>query len=315
MGDVSDDSNDTMKQGISGPSAEFDADILSALRQSAQYSIDDDDRLLEFFAALHEGCAETLAEFIGAKVEASECDVEMVKVDLNSELTSGNSDLFCKVLGDEEKILFVYSMEQSDFKRLLHLVLSGNIDEAKLKADKPLSSAENKLLVRMFNLFSEFLYGKFEMLAGRGVPRNPENIKAQTFVALTELEEFSKVTMNFVAGKFKFSVNMAIPFEMISAPPAQNYSLDEVQAKNKSERIWKETLRNSVETLPVELEAELISADMSLNDISRLMVGDMLNISFGQAPITINYEDGVKAFMTRAELNGSKFLLRVSSGA
>lgn len=309
------DGNDNMKQGISGSGPDFDADILNALRQSAEYSIDSDDRLSGFFADLHEGCAETLANFIGEKVVTSERSVEMLKFDLTADITADSGELFCKVQGDDGKILFVYSIAQSDFKRLLHLVLSGKIDEGNLRADKLLSPAESKLLVRVFNLFSEFLFGKFEVLAARGVPRNPLIINGQTYAALTELEEFSKVKMNFVAGEFKFLIDMAVPFEMISTPPAVVFTPSEIQEKNKSERIWKEMLRNSIESLPIELEAELISADMSLNEISRLEVGDMLNISFGQKPIRVNYEDGDKAFMTRAELNGSQLLLRVSSGA
>lgn len=299
----------------SGYNPEIDADILGALRQSAEYSVEDDERISEFFSEIQEGCAETLSNFIGTDVAAAERSIEMLKVELNADIGRNSDKLFGKIIGDDEQIVFVFSLVQADFKRLLHLVLSGEIDETKLNAEKPLSVAESKLLLRVFNLLSEFLFEKFEVLAGRGVPRHAEKITSETFLALTELEEFTKVCMDFGVGKFEFSIDMAVPFALINTPPSVSITPTELQEKNKNERVWKETLRHSIETLPVSLEAELISADMSLNEISRLVVGDRLNISFGHKPILINYADGVKAFSTRAELHGSQFLLRVSSGA
>lgn len=315
MGDVSLDGINNPTDYISGPNPEVDADILGILRQSAEYSIGDDDRISDFFGDVQEECAETLSRFIGVDVATAASSVEMLKVELNSDLGADSNMLFGRIQGDEEQIIFVFSLAQPDFKRLLHLVLSGKIDEDKLNAEKLLSAAENKLLLRVFNLLSEFLFEKFEALANRGVPRHPEKISRETFLALSELEVFAKVTMGFVIGKFNFSIDLAVPFELISTPPSVAVSPTELQEKNKNERVWKETLRHSIETLPVGLEVELISADMSLNEISRLVVGDKLNISFGHKPIRINYANGVKAFSTLAELHGSQFLLRVSSGA
>lgn len=309
------DGTDNMTKDTPSVGPQVDADILGALRQSTEYSIDGDERLSDFFSEVHEGCAETLASFVGTNVTGGERSVEMLKVDLTADIAGDSSKIFSKTLADDEKILFVFSLDQSDFKRILHLVLSGKVDEEKLQADNPLSGAESKLLTRVFNVLGEFLYEKFEILADRGVPRKPVKISAETFSALSELEEFTKVTMNFVAGEFKFSIDMAVPFEVLSKPPSIDVSADELQANNKAERIWKEVLRNSVETLPVGLEAELLSTDISLNEISRLVVGDMINVSFGQEPILVNYDDGVKAFMARTELHGSQLLLRVSSGA
>lgn len=309
------DGTDNLNENALGADPEFDADILGALRQNTEYSIDDDERLSDLFVEVQEGCAEALTNFIGTNVVAGERSVEMLNVDLKADIGTDSGKLFGKTLADEEQILFVFSLAQADFKRLLHLVLSGKVDEEKLNAEKPLSGAENKLLVRVYNLLGEFLFEKHEILAARGVPRKPEKITEETFLALRELEQFTNVTMNFVAGEFKFSIDLAVPFDLISTPPVADISADDMQEKNREERIWKEALRNSVETLPVGLEAELLSTDISLNEISRLVVGDMINVSFGQEPIVVNYADGVKAFVARTELHGSQLLLRVSSGA
>lgn len=294
---------------------EIDVNILGALRQSAEYSIDEDARLLDFFNDVHESCAETIADFIGEEVSVSERSVEMLKLDLSTKNLDDDDKLYGNVVGDEEQLLFIFVSTQPDFKRLLQLVLSGEVDEEKLGATGPLSTAENKLLLRVYNQLSECLFEKYEMLSNRGVPRRPVGITSQTFSALSEMEEFTQASMEFCVGETKISIGLFLPFDLISTPAEVVFTSDELQEKNKDERIWKETLRKSIEILPVNLEAELVSADLSLDEVSRLAVGDRINLSFGQKQIPLSYDDGARAFLARTELQGTKLLLRVTSGA
>lgn len=293
---------------------EIDANILDALRQSTEYSIEGDVRIVEFLNEVHESCAQTITDFIGEEVGVDERTVEMLKLEFSADNVGDDGKLYGNVVGDEEQLLFLFSATQPDFKRLLQLILSGQIDEAKLGSDGPLSVAENKLLMRVYNQLSECLFEKYEMLATRGVPRRPIGITSQTFSALTEIEEFAQVMMTFSTGGTKFSIGLFLPFELISTPPEAVFTAGELQEKNKNERSWKETLRKSVEILPVSLEAELVSADLSLDEVSKFSVGDMVNLSFGHDPIPLNYDDGVKAFLARTELQGTQLLLRVTSG-
>jgi len=139
---------------------DIDPDVLAVLRQSAEFSIEDDKRIMALLDLVQESSAELLCEFTNNSVRVEGKKVELLKVDLNQPDDANDGETFIgKVEGDEDALLYVLSASSSDFKKILQIALSGKFDEAKVDLSKPLTAASllklaSKNLTVRLNLIS-----------------------------------------------------------------------------------------------------------------------------------------------------------------
>ena len=298
-------------QSAASVTSKLNSDILDVLRRQNGFPIERYSGLSETLEGIQQECAKRLATFVGEKVEGGLGSVELFTIELEDE-TDKRDEIYIRVDVDEEKFLFGFSISSVDFRSFLRLALAQREIAQTANAATELSISEKKLLQRFVDQLSECLFERFEFLSYFGVPRNPIFIERKDLTNIAEHSELLTIPIVFHAQNKEIRIEFTVPLELLKFGSEEAEKTEGRRAKDQAEREWKQNLRTSIEVLEIPLVAEFINAELPLNEIGELKIGQTLSLVFGSSPVPIKFDEGTHAFFANAEHQDKKLLLRVS---